>query len=124
LNEIPPDWLEEFEAAAQRPLEHRWKYAFIKTYKPVLDAATLPTSISGFKLDFLRHELLRPIGFEKAVATKNDSPRLPAPLARYRPKYPFPGCVPAEPEPVFPGSFNVPLCTVRCIKSLDAGVDA
>jgi hypothetical protein len=32
-------WLEEFEAAARRPLEQRMKYAFIKTYKPVLDDA-------------------------------------------------------------------------------------
>jgi hypothetical protein len=30
-------WNEEFEAAARRPLEQRMKYAFIKTYKPVLD---------------------------------------------------------------------------------------
>ena len=37
---IPKDWLEEFEAAAKRPLPQRWKYAFIKTYKPVLDDAT------------------------------------------------------------------------------------
>ena len=36
---IPPDWLAEFEAAARRPLEQRLKYAFIKTYKPVLDDA-------------------------------------------------------------------------------------
>jgi hypothetical protein len=34
---IPPDWLEEFEAAARRPLETRFRYAFIHTYKPVLD---------------------------------------------------------------------------------------
>ena len=32
-------WLEEFEAAARRPFEQRMKYAFIKTYKPVLDDA-------------------------------------------------------------------------------------
>lgn len=32
-------WLEEFEAAARRPLEVRLRYAFIKTYKPVLDDA-------------------------------------------------------------------------------------
>src|SRR5207237_10874106 len=38
-NAIPPDWLEEFEAAARRPLEQRMRYAFIKTYKPVLDDA-------------------------------------------------------------------------------------
>ncbi len=36
---IPPDWEAEFEAAAQRSLEMRMRYAFIKTYKPVLDDA-------------------------------------------------------------------------------------
>lgn len=35
--DIPSDWLAEFEAAARRPLAQRWKYALIKTYKPVLD---------------------------------------------------------------------------------------
>ena len=37
--DIPREWLEEFEAAARRPLPTRWKYAFIHTYKPVLDDA-------------------------------------------------------------------------------------
>ena len=37
LDHIPKQWLAEFEAAAKRPLEQRMKYAFIKTYKPVLD---------------------------------------------------------------------------------------
>ena len=32
-------WQEEFEAAAKRPLEQRMRYAFIRTYKPVLDDA-------------------------------------------------------------------------------------
>jgi len=32
-------WTQEFEAAARRPLAQRMKYAFIKTYKPVLDDA-------------------------------------------------------------------------------------
>ena len=32
-------WREEFDAAARRPLEQRLNYAFIKTYKPVLDDA-------------------------------------------------------------------------------------
>jgi hypothetical protein len=36
---IPSDWMAEFEAAAQRPLETRFRYAFIHTYKPVLDDA-------------------------------------------------------------------------------------
>lgn len=30
-------WRTEFEAAANRPLPLRWRYAFIKTHKPVLD---------------------------------------------------------------------------------------
>ena len=34
---IPADWLAEFEAAARRPLPLRFRYAFIRTYKPVLD---------------------------------------------------------------------------------------
>lgn len=39
---LPPEsqqWWDEFEAAARRPLAQRFKYAFIKTYKPVLDDA-------------------------------------------------------------------------------------
>lgn len=38
-NAIPSEWLAEFEAAARRPLKQRFKHAFIKTYKPVLDDA-------------------------------------------------------------------------------------
>ena len=38
--DIPPDWREEFEAAARRPLAQRMRYAFVKTYKPVLDDAS------------------------------------------------------------------------------------
>lgn len=30
-------WIEEFDAAAKRPLRIRMRYAFIKTYRPVLD---------------------------------------------------------------------------------------
>ena len=37
--EIPADWLAEFEAAARRSLRTRFRYAFIHTYKPVLDDA-------------------------------------------------------------------------------------
>jgi hypothetical protein len=36
-DDIPAEWLAEFEAAARRPLAIRWRYAFIRTYKPVLD---------------------------------------------------------------------------------------
>ena len=34
---IPAEWFEEFEAASRRPLETRLRYAFIRTYKPVMD---------------------------------------------------------------------------------------
>ena len=34
---IPPDWLADFEAAAKTPLQTRFRYAFIRTYRPVLD---------------------------------------------------------------------------------------
>lgn len=36
---VSQEWLEEFEAAARRPLEVRFRYSFIRTYKPVLDDA-------------------------------------------------------------------------------------
>ena len=38
--DIPREWLDEFEAAARRPLPLRFRYAFIHTYKPVLDDAS------------------------------------------------------------------------------------
>ena len=36
---INPQWRAEFEAASARPFELHMKYAFIHTYKPVLDDA-------------------------------------------------------------------------------------
>ena len=39
FSDIPAEWLAEFEAAAKRPLAQRFRYAFIKTYKPVMDDA-------------------------------------------------------------------------------------
>ena len=33
------EWHAEFDAAAKRPLAQRFKYAFVRTYKPVLDDA-------------------------------------------------------------------------------------
>jgi hypothetical protein len=33
------DWLADFEAAARRPLAQRWRYAFARAYKPVMDDA-------------------------------------------------------------------------------------
>jgi hypothetical protein len=37
--EFVSEWAEEFEAAARRPLEQRLRYAFVHTYKPILDDA-------------------------------------------------------------------------------------
>jgi hypothetical protein len=37
---IDAEWEAEFEAAARRPLEQRFRYAFIRTHKPVLDDAS------------------------------------------------------------------------------------
>jgi hypothetical protein len=37
--ESTEDWQADFAAAARRPLEQRMRYAFIRTYKPVLDDA-------------------------------------------------------------------------------------
>ena len=39
IADIPRERLAEFEAASRRPLAQRWRYAFIKTYKPVMDDA-------------------------------------------------------------------------------------
>ena len=36
---LPQEWEQEFEAAAKRSFEQRMKYAFIRTYKHVLDDA-------------------------------------------------------------------------------------
>ena len=33
------EWIRDFEAASRRTLEERMRYAFIKTYKPVMDDA-------------------------------------------------------------------------------------
>jgi hypothetical protein len=33
------EWEAEFDAAARRPLATRFRYSFIRTYKPVLDDA-------------------------------------------------------------------------------------
>jgi hypothetical protein len=37
MEPVPREWIEDFEAAARRPLAERLRYAFIYTYKPVLD---------------------------------------------------------------------------------------
>ena len=36
---LAEEWQAEFDAAARRPLRTRFRYAFVHTYKPVLDDA-------------------------------------------------------------------------------------
>jgi hypothetical protein len=31
------EWIDEFEANRVRPLQQRFRYSFVRTYKPVLD---------------------------------------------------------------------------------------
>jgi hypothetical protein len=42
-DDLRRQWREEFDAAARRPLKERFRYAFIKTYKPVMDDASFRT---------------------------------------------------------------------------------
>jgi hypothetical protein len=37
MDAVLTDWIADFEAAARRSVEDRLRYAFIRTYKPVLD---------------------------------------------------------------------------------------
>ncbi|MGH9319226.1 MAG: hypothetical protein ACRD21_20825 [Vicinamibacteria bacterium] len=39
MNDVPEEWIADFVAARRRTLEDRLRYAFIHTYKPVLDDA-------------------------------------------------------------------------------------
>lgn len=39
IKPLEDEWVCEFEAASGRSLEQRMEYAFIRTYKPVLDDA-------------------------------------------------------------------------------------
>ena len=36
-NQELPEWIQDFEAAGKRSLKDRMAYAFIHTYKPVMD---------------------------------------------------------------------------------------
>ena len=60
MTDIPADRLAEFEAASRRPLAQRWKYAFIRTHKPVMDDARF----RAFETmdDYRRSDLL--VGFD------------------------------------------------------------
>lgn len=61
---IPAEWREEFEAAARRPLAQRMRYAFIQTYKPVLDDAPFRAweSTAAYR-DWCEHNLPHWLGY-------------------------------------------------------------
>ena len=68
--DIPPDWLADFEAAARRPLRQRWKYALIKTHKPVLDDGETRFRAFETTADYRRWceaNLPRFLGYHRAV---------------------------------------------------------
>jgi hypothetical protein len=62
------EWRREFEAAARRPLEVRMKYAFVKTYKPVLDDAPYRTfdTMAEYR-DWCERNLPEWLGYGPAV---------------------------------------------------------
>ena len=65
--EARDEWIRDFEAAARRPLELRMRYAFIKTYKPVMDDA--PYRAFDTLEDYRRFcaSLPRWLGYARAV---------------------------------------------------------
>ena len=71
---IPKEWLDEFEAAARRPLKERFKYSFIKTYRPVLDDA--PIRMFDTMEDYRRwcdENLPEWLGFSRVKRRVNDA---------------------------------------------------
>lgn len=73
---IPQEWLEEFEAAARRPLKTRLDYSFIKTYKPVMDDAEFRSfdTMEDYRR-WCEENLPRWLGYSRAVPPEdiNDS---------------------------------------------------
>jgi hypothetical protein len=61
-------WNAEFAAAARRPLRQRFRYAFIHTYKPVLDDADYRSfdSMDEYR-DWCEATLPSWLGYGKAV---------------------------------------------------------
>lgn len=59
-------WRAEFEAAARRPLAQRFKYAFIKTHRPVLDDAPFRAfdTMQQYR-DWCERELPRWLGYAR-----------------------------------------------------------
>ena len=62
------EWEREFEAAARRPLPERLKYAFIHTYKPVLDDAPFRAfaTMSEYR-DWCEQNLPRWLGYGRTL---------------------------------------------------------
>jgi len=61
-------WRNEFEAAAKRPLKTRFRYAFIRTYKPVLDDAPYRSfdTVKDYRA-WCERELPRWLGYGREV---------------------------------------------------------
>ena len=63
---IPSEWRADFAAAAARPLAQRVKYAFVRTYKPVLDDAPFRAfdSMRDYR-DWCERSLPRWLGYHR-----------------------------------------------------------
>ena len=62
------DWEREFEAAARRPLEQRFRYAFIRTYEPVLDDASFRAFATTREYrEWCEHNLPSFLGYGRAL---------------------------------------------------------
>ncbi|MFN0012266.1 MAG: hypothetical protein ACKVS8_11555 [Phycisphaerales bacterium] len=80
---IPPEWIADFEAAAKRTLEQRFKYAFIKTYKPVLDDAKYRSfeSMAEYR-DWCEKNLPEWLGYGRAGPETGARPATGVPAAK------------------------------------------
>ncbi|MEP0847649.1 MAG: hypothetical protein HRF50_12635 [Phycisphaerae bacterium] len=84
--DIRRERLEEFEAAARRPLETRMRYAFIRTDKPVMDDAPY-RSLDTMEDDRRWCEKSRPdrLGYCRATVPAIVAAEVPAQRLRHEP---------------------------------------
>ncbi len=80
---VPREWIADFEAAAKRTPERRFKYAFIKTYKPVLDDAKYRSfeSMAEYR-DWCEKNLPEWLGYGRGGPAKEARPATGVPPAR------------------------------------------
>jgi hypothetical protein len=70
---LPPELVAEFEANQKRPLKTRMRYAFIRTYKPVLDDARFRSfdTMEDYRR-WCNENLPEWLGYKSAAGTTRD----------------------------------------------------